>query len=197
MSLHDQVPVAGVTEACKYNDHSMCNNPACGCDCHRKAVSTSNPSDNGDQPPPLEKACPKCGTKRPAFEVYCRIDGTLLASLLCNLCGAGMNPEDSFCYHCGAPKGRVKEAGTVPHIPVTVAKEVPAAGMEAADRVLRSIQEELSHVQIPTGSGGQAQVVVEQPAGAQGSFKLVSAPNPNKVRPAVSKPAIRLPIKPS
>jgi hypothetical protein len=192
VGLHDVATVAGVTEACRYNDHSMCTNPSCGCDCHKKAsIEASQPI--VEQGP--EKACPKCGSKRPFNETYCRIDGERLASLLCGVCGAGMNPEDNYCYSCGGPKGAVGQAKvvTVPEV------EIPVAGYEA--QVLRGLQEELGNVQQPMDN----QTVVETPAGPGTSFKLVSAPNPNKLRtpkPPVSAGTtpvrqVRLPVKPS
>src|SRR2546421_6038003 len=129
MALHDTAKVAGVTEACRYNDHSMCNNPSCSCTCHQPEVNPNIPKvdANGDKP---EKACPKCGSKRPATETYCRIDGERLASLLCGVCGAGMNPEDNYCYGCGVPKGTTK----VTKAPQLV---VPSNDIEYEQQVLK------------------------------------------------------------
>jgi len=204
VGLHDVATVAGVTEACRYNDHSMCTNPSCGCDCHKKASIEANQPVTEHGP---EKACPKCGSKRPFNETYCRVDGERLASLLCGVCGAGMNPEDNFCYSCGGPKGAVGQAKvvTVPEV------EVPVAGYE--QQVLRGLQEELGNVATETVHQERKEVVssqvVERPMGTQGTFKLVSAPNPNKIRGPVTtgdprkviqqstRQAIRLPIKPA
>jgi len=196
VTVHDTVHVGGVSESCKYNDHSECRAPGCGCDCHRPApIHLSEPKVVAGP----EKACPKCGLKRPFVETYCRIDGERLASLLCGVCGSGMNPEDSYCYNCGGPKGSVSKPRP-PRTATEMVAESSGVGLEEADRVLKSIQEELS-VQQPEVEGNQR--VVERPAGAGGSFKLVSSPSPNKVRPSkpvsAGTPAVprRLPIKPS
>ena len=190
MALHDVAKVAGVTEACRYNDHSVCNNPSCGCDCHSKAAIVQPNAE-----PSNDKACPRCGSKRPATETFCRIDGERLASLLCGVCGSGMNPEDNYCYGCGAPKGTTK----VIKVPQLV---VPSNDIEYEQQVLKGLQEELS-VQQP--EVGVSQTVVERPGGPQGSFKLVSQPSPNRLRTPASPQAggsagpraIKLPIKPS
>ena len=195
MGLHDVATVAGVTEACRYNDHSMCTNPSCGCDCHKKASIEANQPVTEQGP---EKACPKCGSKRPSNETYCRVDGERLASLLCGVCGAGMNPEDNFCYSCGGPKGIEGVSGTFkpPQVVTVPQVEESTVGYEA--QVLRGLQEELGGA-----TEGNTQVVdqkvLERPMGTQGSFTLVSAPNPNKIRTPVGQPrqAIRLPVKPS
>src|SRR5882724_3073888 len=105
MGLHDTATVAGVSESCRYNDHEVCRAPGCGCTCHQPQPAEVALS---SQPIGPEKACPKCGIKRPATETFCRIDGERLASLLCGVCGSGMNPEDSYCWSCGGPKGTVK-----------------------------------------------------------------------------------------
>lgn len=211
----------GVTEACLFNDHSMCNNPRCGCDCHiqaaaREVIAQSRPDIPVQAGP--EKSCPKCGIKRPGHEIFCRIDGERLSSLLCNLCGAGREPEDKFCHQCGGPANATKPEGAelprvinVPSIP-----DSPSVNngpeVDYGKSILARIQEELGN-DGPVREQNQPQVVVETPAGTQGSFKLVSRPNPNKVRvPAggrqtgegVAKPSpqgnrsgFKLPIKPS
>jgi len=206
MTVHDQVRVGGVSETCKYNDHSECRAPGCACTCHNPApaVHLVTPGDSGP-----EKACPTCGTKRPFAETFCRLDGSRLASLLCGMCSSGMNPEDAFCFNCGAPKGAVGPPRPAPRLPTVPA--MSATDVDYGNQVLRSLQEELNAEQSTgavvqaEGQGGQR--VVEQPAGSQGSFKLVSSPNPNKIRRPVSKgnqgttssgrPAIKLPIKPA
>ena len=187
---------SGVTEACLMNDHSMCNNPRCGCSCHSPEVNPDIPQVGVEQANP-ENACPTCGVKRPATELFCRIDGSRLTSLACNMCGRGMNPEDKFCFNCGAPKG------TGPKVTLSIPKVVTGPPLEVDEaEVLKGLQEELSNVQVDEANNKQAQLVTEQPAGPQGTFKLVSKPNPNKIRGPVAgkqviKPSIRLPIKPS
>lgn len=186
----------GISEPCLFNEHSMCINPRCGCSCHKPEINPNIPTPTVTVGP--EKACPKCGSRRPATESYCRIDGERLASLLCGVCGSGMNPEDSYCYNCGGPKGAQgpkvgPKVVTVPDIEI---------GYE--QQVLRGLQEELS-VQ-PSDEVDGNKRVVEQPMGTQGSFKLVSAPSPNKIRtgapvraqpPRGGKLPTKLPVKPS
>lgn len=183
---------SGVTEACLMNDHSMCNNPRCVCSCHHSIPANNNDPVQVAAGP--EKACPKCGSKRPASETFCRVDGERLASLLCGMCGKGMNPEDSYCYNCGAPKGKVGPSVTLSQPKVVTVPEVEA-GYE--QQVLRGLQEELNVQAEPSTATNQEMArVVEQPGGTQGSFKLVSQPSPNRIRtPTQAK--LRLPIKPS
>src|ERR1700690_2847534 len=96
------VSVPGVTEACAFNDHSMCNNSRCACDCHRpQEPSPSIPASISD--PNESKQCPKCLIKRPAFERFCRVCGSKLGSLQCMACSAIGEPQDKFCYQCGMP----------------------------------------------------------------------------------------------
>jgi ribosomal protein L40E len=209
MTVHDTVKVAGVTEACRYNDHTMCNNPSCGCDCHIKAAARqvmeqSTPAQVGP-----EKACPKCGAKRPWHEVYCRIDGERLSSLLCPICGAGKEPEDAFCWKCGSPKDAkpseiIPEGERVINVPSIPSVESEQAEVDYGKQVLAKLQAEIGQTTEATNAGnGQVREVVEQVGGPQGTFKLVSSPNPNKVRaPQPSnaqpvKPKFRLPVKPS
>lgn len=195
MTVHDTVHVGGVSEACKYCDHSECRAPNCSCDCHRPTPNPNIPTPTPAITGP-EKACPKCGTRRPFNETYCRVDGERLASLLCGVCGSGMNVEDSYCYNCGGPKGTVK-ATKAPQL------VVPGAEIEYEEQVLRGLQEELG-VQQPEVADHQA--VVERPAGTGGSFTLVSGPSPNKIRtvaPVSPQPVrggklpLKLPVKPS
>jgi len=204
MPVHDSVAVAGVSEACKYCDHHMCRSPGCNCSCHTPAESPvpAPPQETGP-----EKVCPKCGTKRPFSEVFCRIDGERLSSLQCGVCGAGMAPEDSFCFKCGSPKGKEGKPTTL-NVPA-LAGNVEEPVVDYGRSIVASIQRELENVQIPETSDRPSQIVVEQPAGPGGSFKLVSTPNPNKVRttsrvvqqpvtqPGVQPKTIRLPVKPS
>jgi len=190
MPLHDQAKVAGVSESCRYNDHNDCRAPGCSCTCHRPSPNPNIPSPSPTEAAP-EKACPKCGVRRPFIEEYCRIDGERLASLLCGMCGKGMDPADSYCWQCGAPKG---SATSQPKVVVTV--PAPESGeVDYGNQVLRAIQEELS---VTRGDNGNLESkdakVVEQPGGTQGSFKIVSAPNPNKLR---TPGGLKLPIKPS
>lgn len=209
MTIHDQARVAGVSESCRYNDHSDCRAPGCGCTCHTP-VHLPNLEPKVIEGP--ENACPLCGAKRPANESYCRVDGTKLTSLACGMCGRGMNPEDKFCFNCGAPKGTVGKV-RVPQVVTVPPVEVDMEATEQA--VLRGLQEELSHVD--TGNAAKPEelvqrTVVESPGGAQGTFKLVSKPNPNKIRgPVSAAPAsgtpnrsspvagrsVKLPIKPA
>src|SRR6266550_4742336 len=108
----------GISEQCLYNEHQACNAPLrCQCSCHRPEVNPNIPIPVVEQ---LEKACPKCGSKRPASESFCRIDGERLASLLCGMCGKGMNVEDGYCYNCGAPKGTAAPKGSVVSVPQIV-----------------------------------------------------------------------------
>lgn len=181
----------GVSEACLMNDHSVCTNPRCACSCHRPEVNPNTPTPTPAIAGP-EKACPKCGSRRPFNETYCRVDGERLASLLCGVCGSGMNMEDSYCFNCGGPKGSVKPITTKPNL------TVPDLDNLEQD-VLKGLQEELGE-QKPVE---MVQRVIEQPAGSNSSFKLVSSPNPNKLRqPAGSQPVrggklpSKLPIKP-
>lgn len=182
MALHDSVHVGGVSESCKYNSHEECRAPGCGCSCHLPTkVEVEAKAEVGP-----ENACPTCGIKRPATESYCRIDGTRLTSLACNMCGRGMNPEDSYCFNCGAPKGAANQ-------PKPKMVTVPAIDANYEQQVLRGLQEELS-VQQPEVDSPQR--VVEQPAGPQGAFKLVSSPSPNRIRSPQPSGRIRLPLKP-
>lgn len=205
-TIHDTIHVGGVSESCKYNDHDQCRAPGCGCTCHTPAPTITEQLTKAAEVGP-ENACPTCGVKRPSNELFCRIDGSRLTSLACNMCGRGMNPEDKFCFNCGAPKGtvglvKIPQVVTVPQV------EVPTVGYE--QQVLRGLQEELSsetREQTQEVVGSVVREVVEQPSGSQGSFKLVSKPNPNKIRGPVThpvtqerpaiRPAIRLPIKPT
>lgn len=207
MGLHDNVHVGGVSESCRYNDHSDCRAPGCGCTCHAPAPNI--PPSIGSIGP--EKACPKCGVKRPFAETYCRIDGERLASLLCGVCGAGMNPEDCYCYKCGSPKGEVASSASSASSISSISSIPTVPAIEEVDygqQVLRGLQKELGNVQVDEANNRQGQVIVEQPAGTQGSFKLVNQPNPNKIRGPVRsvppteprapvRPIRRLPIKPS
>lgn len=198
----------GVSETCLMNDHSDCRSPRCGCSCHRQAEVAINPSEVVAGP---EKACPKCGSKRPFSEIFCRIDGERLASLLCGVCGASMEQEDQFCWRCSAQKGTAK----TPDVNAPAPSTSPSTDrneqteVDYARQVLAGLQEEISNGNNESGNErvvGQPQKVVEQPSGTQGSFKIVDRPNPNKIRgpvpagvPAVAKgvvPAFRLPIKP-
>lgn len=177
----------GVSEPCLFNEHGACTAPNCSCSCHKPAANPNIPTIEVGP----ENACPTCGIKRPATESYCRIDGTRLTSLACNMCGRGMNPEDSYCFNCGAPKGAANQ-------PKPKVVTVPAIDTNYEQQVLRGLQEELS-VQ-PNGnevpSTTRTQTVVEQPMGEQGSFKLVSSPSPNRIRSPQSSGRIRLPLKP-
>lgn len=207
------VRLAGISEACGYNDHSDCRVMGCGCDCHAPKVKEE--VTNGHESPSPEKCCPKCGIKRPFHETFCRIDGERLSSLLCGVCGAGMEPVDLFCWQCSSPKGKVAEGGDRPIGPKPTTLNVPGLdGVDDGQRILRELQRELGE---QGEESDRPQEVVEQPAGTQGSFKIVSKPNPNKLRTGTgigvpgpqtgavpsgkpSTPApkpFRLPVKPS
>lgn len=184
MSLHDAIHVGGVSEACKYCDHSDCRAPNCACDCHRKVLIEATASDLMPKGP--EKACPKCAARRPNHEIFCRVDGTRLASLLCGICGAGMEPEDAFCWRCSGAKGAAKTPDINSPLLTRSVLEPAEPEVDYARQVLTGLQKELSNV--PTqqeqegGSQPAPQRVVEQPAGTQGTFKLVDKPNLNKIR---------------
>ena len=103
---HETATVAGVTEACRYNEHTLCQNSKCGCDCHKGGRLDNQPSplvsDSVADMAQL-KSCPKCETKRPSGERYCRKCGTKLGSLICPACEACCEPGDIYCYNCGMP----------------------------------------------------------------------------------------------
>ena len=102
-----------------------------------------------------------------------------------------MNPEDLFCFNCGAPKGKMGQAAP------TKVVTVPQVEVGYEQQVLRGLQEELSVQQSETSV---PQTVVEKPMGSQGSFTLVSAPSPNKIRTPAKQPlraGLKLPIKPA
>lgn len=109
--LHERQEVYGVSEDCKYNCHTECRSPRCGCSCHRQArVEADN---NGvervmvtqERPGPiqtgLDKYCPKCKLKASSDQNFCKVDGTKLSSLRCPECGTPGDQEDNFCGYCG------------------------------------------------------------------------------------------------
>src|SRR5258707_7150369 len=196
MTIHDQVRVGGVSESCKYNCHEECRAPTCQCDCHKPAIVKADVSVIPQSP---EKACPKCGSKRPFAETFCRIDGERLASLLCGVCGSGMNVEDAFCYNCGSPKGKVASLDKPSNGETVTVSEV-----DYGSQILRGLQEELGNVDTQIQQTVVPQRVVEQPAGTQGSFKFVNRPSPNRIRgpvpaqgPQPSTPVRRIPRLPT
>jgi hypothetical protein len=204
--------VSGVTEACLYNDHSGCHNPRCGCSCHNPtpAPSPTSPTSNGNHTE--MKACPKCGTKRPANEMFCRLDGERLASLLCKICGKGMEVEDKYCWGCGAPAGtqspiELPIPGPILPVPILPGPvEQPVANYEA--QVLRDLQEELANANQTESTPKD----VEKPMGVQGTFTITSRKpiprlrvgevirtdkgEPIEARGPRPSQAIKLPIKP-
>lgn len=211
MGLHDQTQVGGITEACKYNDHSQCNNPRCACDCHIKAAVVHAETKEVEVEK-QEKACPICGVKRPYRETFCRVDGTRLTSLVCTVCGSGGDAGDVYCWKCGSQlsKGDVSYSpgGTSLQVP-SLEPEVEEPEVDYGRQVVAGLQKELAQ-NVDTGGDDGNQRVVETPMGVQGSFKLVSKPSPVRVRtgagPAPSgtgpgnveaRPAFRLPVKPS
>lgn len=180
--LHERAAVAGVSEACCYCDHEQCRASTCSCDCHKPTVIEQSVSIISQV---LEKACPKCGSKRPFIETFCRIDGERLASLLCGVCGSGMNVEDGYCYNCGSPKGKVAEAEANGSV------TVPQGDVDYGQMVLKGLQDELGGNNEKSNLGVQmeeVQRVVDRPAGKEGSFKLVSQPSPNRIRGPVASP---------
>lgn len=210
------VRMAGVSEACGFNDHADCRIPGCGCDCHVPKTEVQVVS-NVSIPPGPEKACPKCGVKRPFSETYCRIDGSRLASLLCGVCGVGMEVGDGFCWGCGATKGEEKaiDPRAIPSNPKPTTLNVPGLDegeeVDYGSQVVRALQEELEEGD-SVQPNQEPKVTVEQPAGTQGSFRLVSKPNPQRLRtgasvgvpgpPAPAKsgsqgPVPKLPFRPS
>lgn len=224
MAFHDQASVSGITEACKYNDHSVCNNPSCSCDCHKLAKAEVEAEGVIEDGKP-EKACPTCGVKRPFRETFCRVDGARLTSLMCALCGSGGEGGDKYCWKCGAPLGADQPpsptGNTSLQVPVLSNEEDPE--VDYAHQVLGGIQKELgsqdtqAEAQAEGGEDGNRKVV-ETPMGEGGSFKLVSSPSPVRVRnpagpsdrpgggdhnprpegvAARPRPGFRLPVKPS
>lgn len=209
MGLHDQASIAGVTESCRYNDHALCNNPKCSCDCHIQAavVKAEEAIDGLEQGKP-EKACPTCGVKRPFRETFCRVDGSRLTSLVCAMCGSGGETGDKFCWKCGNDLDNNKLPGSLLQAPALEPEEDPE--VDYAKQVLDGMQKELGS----QDQGGEDGIrkVVETPMGEAGSFKLVSGPSPVKVRhpapasesaghPSVaragSRSGFRLPVKPA
>lgn len=221
MTIHDAVHIGGVSEACKYNDHADCRASGCACECH---VIASKPPIPTVEESKQEKCCSKCGVKRPFSETFCRLDGTRLSSLICGVCGAVIEPEDKFCWGCGAGKGAVGDSRaeaesvtslSLPHIHSPSKKEI-----DYASQVLHGLQDELGKEgdNVPTQTaGGESRKVVEEIGGAGGSFKLVSAPPAGRVRTGMvevatgpldstahketpenkPRPKISLPIKPA
>lgn len=103
--------VFGVSEDCRYNDHTLCRSPRCGCSCHRQARVEAD--HNGvervvatqERPGPiqtgLDKYCPKCKLKAASDQNFCKKDGTKLSSLRCPECGTPGDQEDNYCGYCG------------------------------------------------------------------------------------------------
>lgn len=101
--LHETHRVAGVTENCRFNDHTMCHSSQCACDCHRPVAATVAPVHSSVADPNLIKSCARCNMKRPAGEVYCRKCGGKLGSLQCMGCRTVCDEGDLFCYNCSYP----------------------------------------------------------------------------------------------
>ena len=148
----------GVTEACLHNDHLVCRDPRCGCDCHaeqRRKLHPPSPTVDVTSAPtslaPPALICPKCNGKRPAGEKFCRIDGSRLLSLLCGHCGKVFSVGDQFCWFCGnaviASEQDMREAAEV-----TVAHELQqltdeeeaklAAGLDMEREAVAAMAEE-------------------------------------------------------
>lgn len=216
MAFHDQASVSGITEACKYNDHSVCNNPSCSCDCHKLAKAEVEAGETIENGKP-EKACPTCGVKRPFRETFCRVDGARLTSLMCALCGSGGEGGDKYCWKCGAPLGADQPPSPTGGTSLQVPEEDPE--VDYARQVLGGIQKELGSQEVgevgEVGGENGNRKVVETPMGEGGSFKLVNAPSPVKIRVPIPaggppsggtrpegvaarpRPGFRLPVKPS
>ena len=166
------VSVPGVTEACAFNDHHMCNNSRCACDCHRKVeVSPSIPASISD--PNESKQCPKCLIKRPAFERFCRVCGSKLGSLQCMACSAIGEPEDKFCYQCGCPmsKDSVKVSQDNGHSHPIAPKLSPEAESINEQEVLRALQGISEELAPKPQTGGDNEKSWTLP---RGSFKVTS-----------------------
>lgn len=127
MGYQDSVQVRGVSEACKYNDHTICRAPGCGCDCHVKAEAVREQVQEakeveivrGAEPkrPGGPMVCPQCRQRRPHGEVFCRRDGAKLLSLLCWACQEMYEPGDAYCWACGTtlePSDREKQGNHQP-----------------------------------------------------------------------------------
>jgi len=110
--FHETKQVMGVTEACRYNDHTLCNGAGgrCRCDCHGMASIMATQEGPVMQAPkfhsrlsdtPPDKYCPVCKVQRPSEENFCRADGTKLSSLRCPECGTPGEQTDLFCAYCG------------------------------------------------------------------------------------------------
>lgn len=185
---------SGVSESCLFNSHEECRSLNCGCTCHFRA--TINEAVDIVETGP-EKSCPTCGSKRPFRETFCRIDGSRLSSLACGGCGVGREPEDKFCYKCGFPASGTLSGTPKVDIPIdNVMVQSSDNEVDYAHQVLSGLQSELGV------ENANVERTVEQPAGPQGSFKIVSQPNPNKVRVPAGRQVppvkgFKLPIKPS
>src|ERR1700733_7988862 len=125
--MHEERAIGGITEVCKYNDHTLCNNPRCACTCHTPEPARSAPIPDSIADPQQLKGCPKCNIKRPAFERFCRACGTKLGSLACFGCGQVCEPSDAFCFSCGCPltKDAAAQAATQAPTSVVTSSVVP------------------------------------------------------------------------
>lgn len=195
MPLHDTSVVYGVSEQCKYNCHEECRVPRCGCTCHQPKLPEVTAQGMPAEPFSLPKACPICGVKRPAHEVYCRLDGSKLTSLLCPMCGSTHEQGDQFCWACGVDFTKKSKTTEVP-------KQVKTEALEETEQaILRALQRELGEANDST-----FQLHIQD---AVGKLKLTSKPNPGQPgathgSEAISKPSsvgartkIKLPFKPS
>lgn len=107
--MHEDSQVYGVSEACKYNDHTVCRARNCRCSCHALARAEAEQYQVAAVASPSTPAavvtgamvCPQCGAKRPPNEQYCRVDGSRLLSLICRGCRHIFTPGDKFCWYCG------------------------------------------------------------------------------------------------
>lgn len=110
--LHESQEVYGVSEDCKFNDHTLCRSTRCGCSCHRAGRVATDNSGVGhiraDKAPNiagviagLDKYCPKCKVKAGGDQNYCKIDGSKLSSLRCPECNTPGDESDNYCGYCG------------------------------------------------------------------------------------------------
>lgn len=109
--FHDSQAVYGVSEDCKFNDHTMCRSTRCGCSCHRQSRVeedhnginrvVASQAGTGSIQTGLDKYCPKCKVKASSEQNFCKVDGSRLSSLRCPECGTPGDAEDNYCGYCG------------------------------------------------------------------------------------------------
>lgn len=132
----------GISEQCAGNAHEACVDPTCRC-LHHKHVQEMMKEAAAPKVTPIttgNKRCPVCMASWKASDIYCRKDGTVLASNECKMCKAPTMTGDLFCWKCGA--GLVVSGMPTP----TQYADMPdeAAAMEAKARLRPS------DVEVPT-----------------------------------------------